>query len=946
MKILSVRFKNINSLRGEHFIDFTAPDYCENGLFLISGDTGSGKTSILDAICLGLYGKTPRFEDISGTNNPLMSKGTGEISSEVTFSEKGKTYVSRFEQKRARGKADGKLQAMAVYLYSVDEGGVAQNRKIDEWRNAVNEITGLSYEKFTRAVLLSQGRFAEFLTLKADKRAEMLEDITDTRIYSRISSRVFERMAEEKNKLEVIEASKAGIVLLSSEDVEEKKDGIKEIDGLLSSLEKDIALLDEAIEYRDKGETEGAILKAIGEKSLAKKEVEGRKEEAESIYKAMLARNEEEEVLLRKVELLDKECENTSSIIDGERREKRDIEYQISSLSLGLEDHRKNIAETRKRYEDSLSYLEANAKDSDLASLISDVKHHMVMVEGSALREENARREVAGAERAVEVAASERTKAEEEERKASSLLKDAEAKSALLKAERDEILSGKLPEEVDEDIKAITEDIHKENIVSSLEDKRKALKSGKACPLCGSLDHPYCTESFIDEHNARNTGLEKKLREAEALKKALERKDEAIRNSEMEIGKISSAFAVTSSTLKAKEALLSSSLETLEKAKGKLMEANKERKSMEASLSSLLGGRTLDELERRYKSYCDISLQKQRDEVILGGAEEREKGLVSSIEEKKLLLKKTEDSIASLEKKLEERVADRMSLFPGDVEEERRRLKRELSLSLGKVETVGKEFDVVSSELSMLNGQLTAVRDVLSILEVKENPYYGQNEIEVLKMNKEGERIQTSQRRGALVEALSADEKAKKAFAEIEAESEKQKEVLAKWKEMNELIGQKDGDKFRKIAQSYTFRRLIAAANKRLKMLSDRYVLVQDTESKGLDFSVIDQEQENSVRTVKGLSGGESFIVSLALALGLSSFMAKKTRIESFFLDEGFGTLDEKNLEKAINALLSLKEEGKNIGIISHVAALKDSIPVQIKVDKKGRLSGPGVSEE
>ena len=92
MKILSLRFKNINSLSSEHYIDFTSPEYQDSGLFLISGDTGSGKTTILDAISLGLYGRTSRFNKISSTFNPLMSKGKGEMFSEVTFSEKGCIY--------------------------------------------------------------------------------------------------------------------------------------------------------------------------------------------------------------------------------------------------------------------------------------------------------------------------------------------------------------------------------------------------------------------------------------------------------------------------------------------------------------------------------------------------------------------------------------------------------------------------------------------------------------------------------------------------------------------------------------------------------------------------------------------------------------------------------------------------------------------------------------
>ena len=211
------------------------------------------------------------------------------------------------------------------------------------------------------------------------------------------------------------------------------------------------------------------------------------------------------------------------------------------------------------------------------------------------------------------------------------------------------------------------------------------------------------------------------------------------------------------------------------------------------------------------------------------------------------------------------------------------------------------------------------------------------------RLQKEEERKRIYQDKGALTQSLLTNSENEKAYSELEKEIAGQRDIADKWSDLNSLIGSANGNKFMEIAQAYTFKELIKAANKKLRMLSDRYVLTYDYDNK-LDFSVIDTENDNNVRTAKGLSGGESFIVSLSLALGLSSFMAKDTKIQSFFLDEGFGTLDEKNLNKAINALLSLKEEGKTIGIISHVSALKDTIPLQIKVEKGGVLRGPGVN--
>ena len=130
MKILSLKFKNINCMRGEHSIDFTVPEYEDYGIFLISGDTGSGKTTILDAISIALYGRTSRFNRLSKTYNPLMSKGEGEMYSEVCFSSKGHVYTSKWSQRRARGKADGELQDIKCFIY--DEKGNDLSSKKNE----------------------------------------------------------------------------------------------------------------------------------------------------------------------------------------------------------------------------------------------------------------------------------------------------------------------------------------------------------------------------------------------------------------------------------------------------------------------------------------------------------------------------------------------------------------------------------------------------------------------------------------------------------------------------------------------------------------------------------------------------------------------------------------------------------------------------------------------
>jgi exonuclease SbcC len=167
-----------------------------------------------------------------------------------------------------------------------------------------------------------------------------------------------------------------------------------------------------------------------------------------------------------------------------------------------------------------------------------------------------------------------------------------------------------------------------------------------------------------------------------------------------------------------------------------------------------------------------------------------------------------------------------------------------------------------------------------------------------------------------------------------------------RWDKLRDLIGSADGKKFRNFAQGLTFERMVAQANRQLAGMSDRYLLIRD-EKLPLELNVIDNYQAGEIRSTKNLSGGESFIVSLALALGLSHMASRKVRVDSLFLDEGFGTLDEEALETALETLAGLHQCGKLIGIISHVPALKERIRTQLAINPvsggKSVITGPGV---
>ncbi|MDR3309043.1 MAG: ATP-dependent exonuclease, partial [Tannerella sp.] len=152
------------------------------------------------------------------------------------------------------------------------------------------------------------------------------------------------------------------------------------------------------------------------------------------------------------------------------------------------------------------------------------------------------------------------------------------------------------------------------------------------------------------------------------------------------------------------------------------------------------------------------------------------------------------------------------------------------------------------------------------------------------------------------------------------------------WSKLNAVLGSADGSKFKKIAQEYTLDYLLAYSNKHLQMLTGRYELQRIPES--LALQVVDLDMGNEVRTVHSLSGGESFLVSLALALGLSSLSSNRMKVESLFIDEGFGSLDADTLRIAMDALENLQTQGRKIGVISHVAEMTERISTQINVSK------------
>lgn len=269
MKIVSLRLKNINALEGEWKIDFSKEPFSSSGLFAITGATGAGKTTLLDAICLALYHRTPRLREPSPAEK-VMTRHAGECLCEVEFDVKGKRYRAFWEARRARGQSEGKMQPAKVELAEVSrlngEGSSTKNTnstsdskasgdkiladKIKDKDKLVAEITGLDFDRFTKSMLLAQGGFAAFLNAEAGKRAELLEQITGTEIYGRLSEAVFDRYREQTKNLDLLRAKSTSVDVLDDEQLKIHQQKKQQAGDEIVSAQRQRASYQQALEVR------------------------------------------------------------------------------------------------------------------------------------------------------------------------------------------------------------------------------------------------------------------------------------------------------------------------------------------------------------------------------------------------------------------------------------------------------------------------------------------------------------------------------------------------------------------------------------------------------------------------------------------------------------------------------------------------------------------------
>nr|WP_312987040.1 AAA family ATPase [Comamonas koreensis] len=1135
MKIRSLRLKNLNSLKGEWRIDFTAAPFADNSLFAITGPTGAGKSTLLDAICLALYHQTPRLATLSASSNDLMTRHTADCMAEVEFEVKGAVYRAFWSQRRARDKASGALQGPKVELARVADGEILSTHSSDKLRQMA-EITGLDFQRFTKSMLLAQGGFAAFLQASANERAELLEELTGTDIYSQISQAVFERARDARQALERDQAQAGGMQLLPEAERAQLQTEAQQLQTTLATLQTRHAAL-QTLQHWQQQTAQAAQTQHQAQERLQQAQqalqaaapdlqrlqahgpaqaiapLHAGWQQAQAAAAASQAQQAQLQGRLADAQRQQWQLQQHASALAQQAQQQAEqalqqLHTQQSDLQHWLQQHAAHAAlgdqlsgwraQLAQRQQQRRQWAQEQAALQQASEQGQSLQQHMALQATALQQAQTAQQQADAAARELQHAQHTRLAAhggslgqlrahwqtaQQHQQAWQQLLQHAEQRQPLARDAQqlgDTLQACTAPLAQQQATLAALRSQYKaqkervadkqrllaqEERIQSLEAHRHALQPGEACPLCGSQEHPaiaayaaldvtataaalQAAQAELDSlqqqgeqlgaaHAAalsQQTSLQAQLTAAEQRLDAWQQRwetlciamaqpvtasawqqphtlAEAQQASAAQAAQLQQALAAAEAAEQALQAAkdaahaAAQTLQDAQHAQARLQQALHDNSSLqqrlvqavqalqaqadaaEAALQYSLAplGLAMPRadghdawLQARQQEWQQwqqhsaqlqttaqqLALQQQQAQQCAQEALQWQQRLAqmpapapaqtsaatmalpATLADCAALLEDTRQELASLQGQAQQagqQLAERQwaqeqaqsaweqglqaspfadaqafvhALLPADALERLSQQRDGLQLALQRASTVAEE---AAQQHQQLQAQALT----------EEAPEALEAQLRAL----EDERNQTAERMGAQRARLADDEQRRAGQQALLAQITAQERDSALWQRLDGLIGSAKGDKFRKFAQGLTLDHLLALANGHLARLHGRYLLQRKTTGE-LELDIVDSWQGDVARDTRTLSGGEAFLVSLALALALSDLVSSKTSIDSLFLDEGFGTLDGDTLEVALTALDTLNASGKMIGIISHVEALKERIPAQIRVEK------------
>ncbi len=876
MRPIKVEFQAFGPYVGYEKVDLEA--LSRKGLFLICGKTGIGKTMILDAITFALYGKSSGH----GRDDFDAMRCTNAAVADATFvkfefENNGEYYL--FERRLERKRKN----FSAAYNVSRKNGaGVWQPLMENAKEKAVNEkaveIIGLEYEQFRQVIVLPQGQFERLLVSKSDEKEKILTSIFGEDRWQAIAERIFSTAEKRKNELKSTQEK------IRNSLVEENCDSIAALELIVEQKKECEKTLEDEYKAKDYEkiikEQQGALVLAGRFNDLHKAEEKAELLEAEKKDRAAWEKALNDAKRADKVRALFK-AEAASE--DNLRKRKTEEE----SVKTTAEAKKKAAGEASEKVK-----LHAE-KEKDIEGL----KAKKILFEGKRRDYEGlkeAEEELRAKEKAAADALAEEKKAKETCDAYAGVIVQLQKEYAEAKALHEELLNAYLA-----------------GITGELAGQ---LKEGAPCPVCGSTTHPnkaHVAETSVSraEVDSKKKASDRKYQELQEQSSVQEKAKQLVEEKHASVEKANSEVTNLSARLDSKRKNLAEGIPTAEKLEeeiGKLQGAVDRYEEEKARLI---------EAEKRAKDeYLEIKTK-------IGSAEEETAAARKACEEAGEAVEKglTENGFASRE--------EAKSLMPGD----------------GEMEALSARIAAYDANVKTANENVRALQ---AELEGKEEP----DEKRCRELLEEANNAQGEYREKKAVLSQEIERLAKKVDA-LQKEGDGIEEKIREADEDHAFAKKLRGDSgtgLQRYVLGIMFSSVVTAANKMLEMVhGGRYRLfrsdekAQGSNKRGLELKVFDKNSgEHGGRFVSTLSGGEKFLTSLALSIGMSTVAQKSgIRIEALFIDEGFGSLDDDSIEDAMNVLNSIQEANGLVGIISHVQILQDQIPTKLRVEEDERGS-------
>lgn len=918
MRLLAVRLQNLNSLSGTHEVRFDEVPLSSAGVFLITGPTGAGKSTLLDAMTLALYGRAARYGNDKA--DEMMSRHTMECFAEVDFETGGRKLRATWRLGKTKS---GNLRPVQRTLADATTLEILAD-KGREMDPMIESLTGLDVDRFLRSVLLAQGQFAAFLKAKPNERAELLEKITGTEIYTELSKLAFETYKAKDEQVQRLKAALGAVSVLDDEARQRLETSFAEAQTSATRLQRESQDATQQLHAQREHATIVAEITKLSEdvkqlqssQSTVVTEVSKAKGIAEQAKTLRTKREpvwEQAAGLAAQSEQLEKQLAESRTTYQTWAKEQKEAATKREAAEKALAAHQ----EAAQALE---AWLKQNAADAELGEQLPKLR--------VAVREWRVAHEKL-AEGRKRHAEAETLKKRLNDSEAQAAVWTKKAAEGLAKAEKDREEQKRLAEKIE----VQREIVRKSELMAGFDEHRHDLKAGEPCPLCGATEHPFASaeanfESQLQAARKLLVGLEKQHEQAQRALTVLER----------ELAKLEAELSAEKKrAAEVRKALGEMEVPDLGALESCLVAAQQGLAPVAQQLGNFASPRevenALDSLEKRSTTFT-----KQQQEAAQRRSERQKL-------EGDLQLAKADEGTKT--KRLDELKAEGVSLrAKADALKARlnellggKTLVEDRQEHEGRVSSAEKALREAETKLNTLQTQLAANLAKLEQLETRRKPFEGQSVLTAAALSE----LETTTKQlseafatkrtelGSLEQQLKNDDDAKKRREAGGAELQAAEAETLRWGRLKELIGSADGAKFSRFAQSLTLRQLIGLANEHLQVLAERYRLMA-AEGDELDLRIVDLYQANVDRPMESLSGGESFLASLALALGLSELASRHHPIDSLFIDEGFGTLDSETLEIALSALENLRSRGKTIGLISHVDLLKERLTTQVRV--------------